>query len=109
MNKIDVTVVIGYIEIEPCDIDTFIDTLDKYRAEYNGHISLSPDSGYGGFHGYNVIWTREETDEEYNTRIEAESKKCEEIERQEMKHLMNKKSLSTEEKSKLLKYIKDYM
>ncbi|WPK19598.1 hypothetical protein [Salmonella phage SD-1_S14] len=99
MNKIDVTVVIGYIEIEPCGIDTFIDTLNKYRAEYNG----------GGFHGYNVIWTREETDEEYNTRIEAESKRCEEIERQEMKHLMNKKSLSTEEKSKLLKYIKDYM
>ncbi|USL83555.1 hypothetical protein A4_479 [Escherichia phage A4] len=109
MNKIDVEVVIGYIEIEQCGIDTFIDTLNKYRAEYKGHISLSPDGGYGGFDGYNVIWTREETDEEYNIRLQLESQRREEIERQEMKHLMNKKSLSAEEKSKLLKYIKDYM
>ena len=65
MNKIEVAVVIGYIEIEQCGIDTFIDTLNKYRSEYKGYISLSPDGGYGGFDGYNVIWTREETDEEY--------------------------------------------
>lgn len=109
MSKINVDVVIGYIEIEPCSIDTMIDTLSKYRLEYSGHISISPDGGYGGFHGYNVIWTREETDEEYNTRIEAESKRREEIDRQEMKQLMNKKSLSSEEKEKLLTYIKDYM
>jgi hypothetical protein len=109
MNKIEVAVVIGYIEIEPCGIDTFIDTLNKYRAEYNGNISLSPDGGYGGFDGYNVIWSREETDDEYKERIDAEAKRREDIERNEMKRLMNKKSLSTEEKSKLLKYIKDYM
>ncbi len=109
MNKVEVAVVIGYIEIEECGVDTFIDTLNKYRAEYKGRISLSPDSGYGGFHGYNVIWTREETDEEYNIRLQLESQRREEIERDEMKHLMNKKSLSAEEKSKLLKYIKDYM
>ncbi|MED6699445.1 hypothetical protein VWH97_06895 [Escherichia coli O157] len=109
MSKVDVDVVIGYIEIEQCCIDTLIDTLNKYRAEYKGNISLSPDGGYGGFDGYNVIWTREETDEEYNIRLQLESQRREEIERQEMKHLMNKKSLSAEEKSKLLKYIKDYM
>lgn len=109
MGKEEVTVTIGYIEIEPCGIDSLINTLQKYRAEYKGHISLSPEGGYSGFDGYNVIWTREETDEEYNARLQSELQRREEIERQEMKRLMNKKSLSAEEKSKLLKYIKDYM
>lgn len=109
MNKVEVAVVIGYIEIEPCGVDSLISTLQKYKAEYDGCISLSPEGGYSGFDGYNVIWTREETDEEYHARIEAESKRREDIERTEMKRLMNKKSLSPVEKSKLLKYIKDYM
>lgn len=109
MNKVEVAIVIGYIEIEPCGVDALIDILQKYRAEYDGHISLSPEGGYSGFDGYNVIWSREETDDEYKERIDAEAKRREDIERNEMKRLMNKKSLSTEEKAKLLKYIKDYM
>lgn len=96
MNKVEVAVNIGYIEIEPCGVDSLISTLQKYKAEYDGCISLSPEGGYSGFDGYNA-------------RIEAESKKREDIERKEMKRLMNKKSLSPVEKSKLLKYIKDYM
>lgn len=72
-------------------------------------FTLEPTGGYDGYDSYTIMLTAPESDEQYNNRIQKEKNKEHEIQLKkqsnEMKKLLEKKNISSEEKEKLLKYI----
>lgn len=95
-------------------------TLDELLLELNKHKKQHPDVllkveftaeggyEYSGPEYLTITYESEETDEEYNRRLEYEKEKLEQKERKEMGRLVVAKKLNPAQKEKLEMYLKKY-
>lgn len=101
---------VSTVILEDCSVQSLVEKLQALQLNYpNDELKLTPDGGgYDGYDSLCVYYERLESDEEYDKRLEEWSEKEKKKKEAEMKKLLNKKNLSTEEKEKLIHYVRNY-
>jgi hypothetical protein len=106
MNKQKVSISIGGFPIEEMPLDELISKLEGFKANPDDDITVTFEGAYDGYYDFVLMLNREETDEEFEARIE-ESKKAQRAKtKKEMDRLMKSDTLSEDEKNKLINYIR---
>lgn len=107
MKKQKVSVCIGGFPIEAMPLDELISKLEGFKAKPDDDITVQYDGAYDGYYDFVLVLNREETDEEFEARIE-ESKKIQRAKtKKEMDRLMKSDTLTEDEKNKLINYIRN--
>lgn len=104
---------VAELPLEDYTLDELIGELNKYKVQHPDQellVQFTAEGGYeySGPEYLTITYKSEETDEEYNARIEYINKKQEEKERREMGRLVAAKKLKPEQQEKLKMYLAKY-
>lgn len=107
VTKIKITEHVGEIELDTIEVSELIKQLQEFSSKYpNETLTAVPNGGYDGFYEFIITYERDESDEEYDSRMDSEKNRLAKQKIKAMGLLMTKQVLTDDEQQELIEYIK---